>query len=126
MSLHYLPSSRHTHSMASYEDHPIQVHVQDVPFRRSMSTKQWTTSPLTAQSAPRHHRKSKRPESSHQRLAAAREDNFREQEMRSNVTRVGGEYMDGNLDVDEHANNVFTNECVLADDTMNATTMSSC
>ncbi len=113
------------HSMASYENHPIQVHVQDVPFRRSMSTKQWTTSPLAAQSAPRHHRKSKRPESSHQRLAAAREDGFREQALRSNVMRVGGEYIDIS-----YWQLRCRRACQLCfcqtDDTMKATTMASC
>ena len=82
-----------TPSMASTEDRSIQMQVQDVPFRRSIATHQWTTSPLVSgQSAPRHHRKSRRPESSHQRLAAARESSLREQAAaRTSVMRVGGE-----------------------------------
>jgi len=79
-------------TMASYEDVPVQV--EDVQFKRSVSTKQWSRSPVVS-SAPRHNRRSKRYESSNQKLAAANqvtaENGYQEQTSRNRVTRVGGE-----------------------------------
>lgn len=86
-------------TMASYDDIPIQVHVEDVPFRRTTSTRQWAVSPSTSSSRhkshhpPRHHRKARRQESGGHLLSGAGrlETSLREQQGgRREVTRVAG------------------------------------
>ena len=89
-------------TMASYDDIPIQVHVEDVPFRRTTSTRQWAASPSTSSSrhkshhSSHHHKKARRQESGGGHLlsgAGRLESSLREQYGgRREVTRVAGKF----------------------------------